>query len=397
MLNKLRLTTLLIASLLFLTTYSYSQDSSKTPSRDTSTTSIPQEDKIQILSEEVRLPLFAYDDYGNIDYDLTIDDILLLEDNIRQEVKSINRIPANVLLVLGTGGEINSLLNINTTRDLALNLISKLHKEDKIAILQFNWKTELLQDWTSDRVQLEKAIRKKTLSGKGSNLALALEKAAELVQYQPLGNRHVILVTDGVSLPAYLSYKEIMKELETQPTQAKIKDAFNKLLATQSTIHLFNYTVSADESATLQSPHVELGPENMKTSQDVIDDVMKTDRSIKLLMPKAKDRFMSVGVDFQMRRLRKAYEQATLKGTGQLATLAKETGGNVMLYRANEDVSKQAERVGREIGTQYTITYKPIRSLASAQKDEYRDLKVVSRRVGLRLRTKRGYIAKPIN
>jgi len=38
------------------------------------------------------------------------------------------------------------------------------------------------------------------------------------------------------------------------------------------------------------------------------------------------------------------------------------------------------------------VTYRPTRPLAEAQPGEYRKVAVVSRRVGLRLRSRRGYL-----
>jgi hypothetical protein len=52
----------------------------------------------------------------------------------------------------------------------------------------------------------------------------------------------------------------------------------------------------------------------------------------------------------------------------------------------------EGEEVAREIGSEYVVTYRPTRPLAEAKPGEYRNVEVASRRVGLRLRSRRGYI-----
>ena len=79
----------------------------------------------------------------------------------------------------------------------------------------------------------------------------------------------------------------------------------------------------------------------------------------------------------------------------RLAKLAEETGGRIQLATQPGEMVRQADEVARDIGAQYVVTYTPKRPLASAQSGEYRRVEVASRRVGLRLRSRRGYVATP--
>ena len=47
------------------------------------------QDTIRVSTEEVRIPIFAYDEYGHFDPTLELDDILVLEDGVAQELKSL--------------------------------------------------------------------------------------------------------------------------------------------------------------------------------------------------------------------------------------------------------------------------------------------------------------------
>ena len=52
----------------------------------------------------------------------------------------------------------------------------------------------------------------------------------------------------------------------------------------------------------------------------------------------------------------------------------------------------QAGEVARAIGSEYVVTYRPKRPLAEATPGEYRRIEVASRRVGLSLHARRGYV-----
>ena len=65
------------------------------------------QEKVRVFTEEVVIPVGAYDDSGHLSAALEPQDILVFEDDVRQTVRSVRRIPANVLLLLDTGGELN--------------------------------------------------------------------------------------------------------------------------------------------------------------------------------------------------------------------------------------------------------------------------------------------------
>ena len=93
-----------------------------------------------------------------------------------------------------------------------------------------------------------------------------------------------------------------------------------------------------------------------------------------------------------MTKVRKAYEAETRKSELWLKQLANETGGRIFLPISSEEMVAKGEEVARDIGAEYVVTYRPTRPLADAQPGEYRKIEVASRRVGLYLRSRRGYV-----
>src|SRR6201986_3822666 len=128
-------------------------------------TPTPQDDEAErIYTEEVRLPVFAYDENGRPDIRLERDDVLVVEDDVPQEVKSVRRVPASVVLVLGTGWDLDPIVRANDTRDIALSVIQSLREGDSLAVLQFNGRTDTLQGWTADRAEAARIVKSKLAS-----------------------------------------------------------------------------------------------------------------------------------------------------------------------------------------------------------------------------------------
>src|SRR4029079_4297989 len=88
------------------------------------------DDKVKVFTEEVRLPVLAVDQFGHYDPTVVPEDILVLEDGVAQQIKRVRRIPANVLLMLDTGGELSGLGGMSKrpslTKEVALELLGRL-------------------------------------------------------------------------------------------------------------------------------------------------------------------------------------------------------------------------------------------------------------------------------
>ena len=130
------------------------------PAPSPAPTASPREEQepVKVFTEEVRLSVIALDQFGHYDPTLVVDDVLILEDGKAQQIRSVRHIAANVLLVLDTGGETSGLggmsKHTNLTREVAMDLLKRLHQGDSVAVMQFNNKVELLQPWTTKREEV---------------------------------------------------------------------------------------------------------------------------------------------------------------------------------------------------------------------------------------------------
>jgi len=386
-----------IVLLLFIVTLAGFNSRAQQPTLHPAATPAPspreEQERVRIFTEEVQLPVVAYDDYGHFDPTLEQDDLLVLEDRVAQQVKSIRHIPASVLLVLGTGSEMSSDIRAETTRGFALNLIEGLRPGDHISVIQFARNAELIQDWTDDKNMVAHALRTKLFSGRGSHLSAALDAAVRQIESQPPGNRHVVFVTDGVDLPGHLDYQEAMRALGNDAldrSRAEMREAIKRLNEAQVTVHVISYATLVRQGLEGNGGTTSVRPTH--TQQSHPDMAAIVDPTMPPGMTRSPSVGVTIGFDPQMRRLKKAYERAMKRNEQQLTSLAEEMGGRIFLPTDADQMVAEGTEVARDIGAQYVITYKPTRPLSEAQPGEYRRIEVASRRVGLHLRSRRGYV-----
>lgn len=374
---------LVLITALFITVCSADGQQTKpqpSPSPSPTPADIEQE-PVRVFTEEVRLPVVALDSYGHYDPTLEADDILILEDGVAQQIRSVRHLPANVLLILDTGGELSGLGGVSKstslTRQVAANLVNSLQEGSWIAVVQSGNTAEVIQPWTKDKETVLKTLRSKLLASKRSRISDAIIAATKQLQDRAEGSRHVVLITDGVDSPG-----------------GKIDraEAVRKLIAARATVHVISYTEFVRQKSDKKSSNVSAG--QRPTSSDPI---ASTDPTLPPGTTRSPTFGVSIRFDPAMKRQRKAYESDVRKSQQVLTNVALETGGRILLPVTSEEMVSQASEVARAIGAEYVVTYRPKRPLAEARPGEYRKIEVTSRRVGLSLHSRRGYIVPSAN
>ena len=335
-----------------------------------------EQDPVRVFTEEVRLPVIALDQFGHYDPTLEPDDVLVLEDGVAQQVRSVRHFPANVLLLLDTGGELSGLGGssklTSLTREAAIQVMSRVPDSTSLAVMQFNNSVDLLQPWTSDKSVLLKVLKTKLSSGKRARFSDALAAAANLLKERPEGSRHLVVITDGVDTPG---------------TKTSRAEALKQLAAARATVHIISYTEFVRQKKEGRTPGVSSG--QVATAKDPITATDPT-------LPPGTTRNPSFGVsvrfDPAMKRQRKAYEAEIKKSQQALTSVAEEMGGRIFLPLNSEEMLAQAREAAGEIGSEYVVTYRPKRPLANSRPGEYRRLEVAPRKQGLTLRSRRGYV-----
>src|SRR4051812_34494426 len=84
-----------------------------------SPTPTPEDETVRIHTEEIKLNVLAFDENGGFFRDVGASDLVITENNILHQPSSVRRIPANVLIVMDTGGELRSVKSLDVTRKVA--------------------------------------------------------------------------------------------------------------------------------------------------------------------------------------------------------------------------------------------------------------------------------------
>ena len=335
------------------------------------------QEPVRVFTEEVRLPVAATDTYGHYDPTLTKDDVLVMEDGQQQQIMSIRHLPTNVLLLLDVGNQLG-LKDTNLTRDVAMNVVNNLFAGTRIAVMQFAMKPELLEAWTTDKTEIEKILKTKMISGKSSRLSDALAAAADQFKETAPGTRHIVIITDGVDTPG---------------AKVTMANALKQLNSIQASVHILSYTVLERQALRTQTKVVSGGDGVQRDGNPGSNPVANGDPGLPPGVTRQPSfKIGSIDTDVAMRRKRKEYERATRDSEKELSAIADESGGRIFLPVNSGELRSQAATVAQNIGSQYVVTYRPTRPLSQARSGEYRKVEVASRRVGLYLRSRRGYV-----
>lgn len=354
---KMKSTTLICAFLFTLSANILAQTPTPTP---------PEEKPEIVYTEEIKVNVAAFDKKGNFAEGLKKEDIVISEDGQIHQANSVAHIPSNVLILLDTGGKDRQAKDFKTTREAAKALIGSLQSDDKIAVMQYFDKVELLSDWTTDKTQAIESLKKMNF-GMQSRFSEALARATEYLEKLPVENRHLVLITDG---------------LDSVENQEARQSAFKNLTATNINVHILSYTglektVVAERKSSLSKgtrrappPPPGVGPGNQITTVPIF----------------------TINLDREMARSIKQRGEALDRSEKDLMRIAQDTNGIFYLPESREELVKKTGNLAKNIDSQYVITYTPKRTLSESPEGEVRNIEVISKRSGVDIIARRKII-----
>src|ERR1041384_2004359 len=115
-------------------------------------------DVIKVETTEVMLPVTVRDASGKLVSDLTRTDFHVFEDNLEQPLSdlALRQVPVDVVLMVDASSSVAA--NLDDFRRAAEEFAAQLDAKDRISLIKFDDRIELLQDWTHSRFQLQRAL-----------------------------------------------------------------------------------------------------------------------------------------------------------------------------------------------------------------------------------------------
>lgn len=345
-----------------------------------------EEEKETIVTEEIKVNISALDANGKFVSDLKKEDLVIIEDGRLQQANSVRIVPANVLIILDTGGEMRS--NLSTTSATAKNLVRSLGVNDNVSVFQYNDKVKMLSDWTTDKAQTLDVLETKPTFGRRSVLNQAIGAAIEFFYKTPLENRHLILITDGTD-----SFND-----------STSRDSVTaNLMASNINVHIISYSkIQRDFFASQRSVFIKGEPKPRRLPEEISDTLPdpKGAGKKKSVTPRDVARLPRLGsISLDRERVKRAKENKKEFENGEqfLTRIAEDANGEILLPETFDEMIEGTAMLAKIIDSQYLITYTPKRPVSDSPNGEIRLIEVASKRNGLKVESHRKLFVKGKN
>src|SRR5215212_12184641 len=155
-------------------------------------------DVVSVDTTEVMFPVTVRDSNGRLVNDLTRTDFRVFEDGAVQPLSdlALRQVPVDVALMVDASSSVAN--NLDDFRRAAQGFAARLETDDRISLIKFDDRIELLQDWTKSRFQLQRALNR-IEAGMFTRFNDALLLASK-EQFGPMtkSRRAVIVLSDGI-------------------------------------------------------------------------------------------------------------------------------------------------------------------------------------------------------
>ena len=307
------------------------------------------DDIVRIETNLIQLNVGVADTKGRPITDLQSNNFAVYEDGVRQNLLSFESTttPFSLALLLDMSG--STLSFRQNLKFAAWRFVDALTVEDRVAVVGFNDRAELLTKFTADRQQIGWAIERADGQG-GTQLYTALDFALKQLASEGKRRKAIIVLTDGLDTG--------MRNLDRAASAS----------------------ASTDEAAVAA-----IKPEASKALSAVLDAADRQGVTIYPLVLPSGD----------VKRLPMVSPQITAiysAARARLDALARRTGGQISDIRQLQDLAMTYAAVAADLRTLYTLSYQS--SSGRARDGKWRAIRVDLDRPELTARTRPGYYAR---
>jgi len=175
--------------------------------------------KLKSKVELVNVTATVSDDSGRFVSGLSQGDFTIYEDNEKQEIKffSADRVPVSLGILLDTSGSMTP-----DKMDYARAAINRftqelLEPEDELFLMTFSRSSHLLQDWTTDRRLISRALSRVEGDG-GTAMYDAVADALPITAGGKHEKKAILLISDGNDRNSTMSVNELRQAIRESET-----------------------------------------------------------------------------------------------------------------------------------------------------------------------------------
>ena len=302
-------------------------------------------DVVSVDTTEVMFPVTVRDSTGRLISDLTRADFRVFENNSLQPLSdlALRQVPVDVVLMVDASSSVAK--NLDDFRRAAQGFAARLQADDRISLIKFDDRIELLLDWTKSRFQLQRALTR-IEPGMFTRFNDALMLASkEQFATDIKARRAVIILSDG---------------LDSGRGNATLEAALQSLIRAQVSVYIVSNT--------------EISRVSKRAELDTL--LGGTDAS---------QRFNQLRID-DLRLGIKALDQSE----ENLAQLAQATGGRLYTPNSFDALESTYAEVADELRHQYALYFTP---LNKTRDGSFRRVKVEMTNPAYHSQTRVGYFA----
>jgi Ca-activated chloride channel family protein len=320
-------------------------------------TNPPQQDPQQtekITTTLVNVPVIVTDRVGRFATGLSRGDFIVREDRVRQKIENFSstEAPFNVALLIDTSRSTQNKLN--AIRRAAQSFIKQLQPNDRVMIVTFDEQVRFISEFTSDRAELERAVK----SVKSSYLTSLYDAVYRTITEKMVpiqGRKAIVVLTDGV---------------DTASKKGSFENTLDLVAATGIISYAIQYETRNDGGALTKPLFLPGRPpksfiSNFSGTSSLWPRELRDDSSSQA---PHRDRYL-VAADF-------------------MRSLAAQSGALYLRAENIENTSYAFQRIAEELRHQYTLTYVS----SNEQRDgKYRSITVEVANPDLAVRARLGY------
>lgn len=335
-------------------------------------TAVQQKRAIRVRTEEVTAPVTVRDRAGEMILDLTKKDFHVYDNGVEQSIDhfDLGGDLLSIVLAVETSSHIEALLPAVRQTGIIFSQ-TVMGQTAEAAILGFDDTVNMLEKFTTDPEQIQKAINHLQMGTSGVRLYDAMARGVRLLEEQPSGRRRILVVVG---------------EAQDNGSESKLGEVLRAAQLANVTIYSIGLSTT---SAELRAKPSESGPAPIGPPGTFPVPIPAGQAQV----PSVESQMQQQGAaDLLALAVWLVKTAKNAVGPNSLAVASTATGGLHVSPKKDRSIEKAMDAIGGELHAQYTLAYRP----SGEEPSGYHEIKVSVDRPDVTVRTRPGYyIAGP--
>jgi len=318
----------------------------------------------------VEAPVTVIDRHGDYVDGLQPQDFKLYDNDKEQNIHvDVTFQPISLVIAIQASDQIEGILpKINKIGSLIQPML--IGEQGEAAVLAFDHRFRVMQDFTSDPTKIETAIKKITAGSRSSRLTDAVVESVRMLRSRPANRRRILL---------------LISEVRDHGSEGRVRDAL--LDIQMNNVSVYGVDISR-MMAGLTAPPVPPRPNNLPPAMTPLPNEPSTPTTVWQATGGQGNSATFVPMLVEIFKDTKA-----IFVDNPIEVYAKGSGGNQFSFAKQRGLEEAIENMGREIHSQYIITYTP----NNLQEGGYHQIEVDVNRRDVKVRTRPGYWMASLN